>query len=99
MKEEKPDLISQNSFSCPLYAQCLNLVDELADRISLSSTFDVPQDYECPPLIQELHTHIRTCLICSAAVMHAYDIRTQQRNLIHDWLSGGENQVPSTITN
>ena len=83
---------------CSLSPQCLRLLDEL-DMPSVPSAptrLAYIEDLQDERHLRQLRSHVPGCPTCSALLVEARRMRTQQRMMLYHFLVANERQVPST---
>jgi hypothetical protein len=97
MKDKMPGSSVHNLAPCPLSIHCLRLLDEIEGPASLHQVEMLyEEDKRELQLVEQLRAHVPTCPTCAAALERAHRMRAQQRRLLRDVLTEGEQMVPST---
>lgn len=99
MKDRYPESRSSDLSSCPLSAECVDLLDvldELAASPPGASSRDDSNATEVQQRAAQLQEHLRSCIACQQEVARERSFRAHLRNTLRAVMDEAETQVPST---
>lgn len=83
---------------CSFSPQCLRLIDDLdlPPTVPTASRLAYIEDLQDERQLRQLRSHVPGCPTCSALLLEARRMRTQQRMMLYHYMVANERQVPST---
>ncbi|HET8842359.1 MAG TPA: hypothetical protein VFN35_12890, partial [Ktedonobacteraceae bacterium] len=85
---------------CSFSPQCLRLIDDLDVPAAARSPARLSHiaDFQDERQLRQLRSHVPGCPTCSALLLEARRLRSQQRLMLHRFLIANEKRVPSTTS-
>ncbi len=83
---------------CSFSPQCLRLIDDLdlPPTVPAQRGLAYIEDLQDERQLRRLRSHVHGCPTCSALLLEARRMRTQQRKMLYHFMLANERQVPAT---
>ena len=83
---------------CSFSPQCLRLIDDLDMPVAapMPTRFAYIEDLQDERHLRQLRSHVPGCPTCSALLIDARRLRTQQRMMLYHFMTTNERRVPAT---